>query len=91
MVFKIIREIHQAKKELCETVTLQEYFMDSDDPSSFVDEDKLYHANDIAKELKEGNPVIVSIDEQGRTQISAAKVSHLREYIHWGEYYLTIF
>ena len=89
MVFKIIREIHRAKKELCETVTLQEYFMNSDDPSSFVDGDKLYHTNDIAKELKEGNPVIVSTGGQGRTQISAAKVSHLREYIHWGEYYLT--
>ena len=84
MLFKIIRETRQAKKEFCETVTLQEYFMDSADPALFFDEDKLYDPNDIAKELKEGKPVIIS--KQGRTQISAAKVSHLREYIHWGEY-----
>ena len=88
ILFKIIREICQAKvlEEFCETVTLQGYFMDSDDPASFVDEDKLFHANDIAKELKEGNPVIVSIGSQGRTQLSAVKVSHLKEYIHWGKY-----
>jgi ankyrin len=90
MLFEIIREIRQAKEEFCKTVMLKEHFMNSDDPSSFVDKTKLYHANDIAKELKEGNPVIVSTDEQGRTQISAAIVSHLREYIHWGEYWLMI-
>ena len=89
MLFNIIREIHQAKEEFCETVTLQEYFMDSADPASFVDEDKLYDPNDIAKELKEGNPVIISTDEQGRTQISTEEVSHLIQYIHWGEYFLT--
>jgi hypothetical protein len=64
--------------------------MNSDDPSSFVDKTELYYANDIAKVLKEENPVIVSTDEKGRTQISAAIVSHLREYIHWGEYCLMI-
>ena len=85
MLFTIIREIHQAKDEFCETVTLQEYLLDSDDPASFVDEEKLYYSNDIAKELKDGNPVIVSTDSQGRTQLSAARISHLKEYIHWGE------
>ena len=85
MLFEIIREVHQAKEEFCDTVTLQEYYIDSDDPASFVDEEKLFHAKDIAKELKDGNPVIVSPDSQGRTQLSAERVSHLKEYIHWGE------
>ena len=34
MLFKIIREIQQAKEEFCETIALEQYLMDSDDPAS---------------------------------------------------------
>ena len=85
MLFNIVREIHQAKEEFCETVTFQEYMMNSNDPASFVNEDKLFHASDIAKVLNEGNKSIVSADKQGRTQLSATRLSHLKEYTHWGE------
>ena len=85
MLFNIVSEIHQAKEEFCETVTFQEYMMASDDPASFAIEDKLFHASDIAKVLNEGNQSIVSADKQGRTQLSASGVSHLKEYTHWGE------
>ena len=85
MLFKIIREIHQAKEEFCETVTLQEYMMDSDDPASFINEDRLFHASSIAKILNEGKPYIISADERGSNQLSAARVSHLKEYTHWGK------
>ena len=85
MLFNVVREIHQAKKEFCETVTLQEYMMDSDDPTSFVNEDKLFCASDIAKVLNKGKRSIVSADKEGHVQFSAATVSHLKEYIRWGE------
>ena len=90
MLFKIIRETHQAKEEFCETVTLQEYFMDSADPASFVNENMLFYSSNIAKVLNDGNLYIISADKQGSNQLSAATVSHLREYIHWGEYCLQI-
>ena len=86
MLFNIIGEIRQAKEEFCGTVTLQEYTMNSDDPAAFINEDKLFHASDIAKALKEGSPSIVSADRQGRTQINAAMIAHLKKYIHWGKY-----
>ncbi|MCG8626807.1 MAG: hypothetical protein MJE68_32995, partial [Proteobacteria bacterium] len=91
MLFKIIRETRQAKEEFCETVTLQEYFMDSADPASFINENMLFHSNNIAKVLNDGNPynIIISADKQGSNQLSAAIVSHLRKYIHWGEHCLT--
>ena len=90
MLFKIIRETRQAKEEFCETVTLQEYFMDSADPASFVNENMLFYSSNIAKVLNDGNLYIISADKQGSNQLSAATVSHLREYIHWGEYCLQI-
>ena len=88
ILFKIIQEIRQAKEEFCETVTLQEYFMDSADPASFINENMLFHSNNIAKVLNDGKPYIISADKQGSNQLSAAIVSHLRKYIHWGEYCL---
>ena len=85
MLFKIIREIHQAKEEFCKTVTLQEYMIDSDDPAAFINEDRLFHASSIAKILNEGKPYIISADERGSNQLNAARVSHLKEYTHWGK------
>ena len=85
MLFKIIGEIHQAKEEFCGTVTLQEYIMNSNDPAAFIKEDKLFHASDIAKALKEGSPSVVSADRQGCTQLNSATISHLKKYIHWGK------
>ena len=87
MLFNIIREVHQAKEEFCETVTLQEYLMDSDDPTTFTDEDKLFSACDIARVLQEGKPYIVSAGGQGHTQLKATKISHLFKYVHWGKYH----
>ena len=48
MLFNIIKEIHQAKEEFCGTVTLQEYLIDSNDPTAFSEEDNLFSMCDIA-------------------------------------------
>ena len=90
MLFKIIREIHQAKEEFCGTVMLQEYLMDSDNPADFTDEDKLFSTCDIARVLQEGKPFIISASGQGHTQLKAAKISHLMKYVHWGRYFVPI-
>ena len=86
MLFNIIREIHQAKEEFCEAIKLQEYLMDSDDPTAFTDEDKLFLTCDIARVLKKGKPYIISANGSGNTRIKAEKISYLTNYVQWGKY-----
>ena len=86
MLFNIIKEIHQAKEEFCGTITLQEYLIDSNDPTAFTKEDKLFSACDIARVLQEGKPYIVSVSGQGHTQLKATKIFHMIKYVHWGKY-----
>ena len=62
MLFKIIREIQEAKEEFCDPVILQHYVMDSGDPDSFSDKDKLFAMSEVECVLREGNPSIVSIN-----------------------------
>ena len=87
MLFKIIREIHQAKKAFCKTIVLQEYLMDSNDPSSFNDENKLFLIGDLhfTQVLNEGDPQNEIISVNGNKCLHAEIILHLAEYIHWGE------
>ncbi len=79
MLFKIIKEIREAKKEFCLTIALQEYLMNSDDPASFRNVDKLYSISDIKETLESGKSTIVSIG--GREFLPATKVEHLYHYL----------
>ena len=87
MLFKIISEIHQAKEEFCDSVTLQEYLMDSNDPDLINDEDKLYLISDphFAQVLSKGDPLNVIVSINGKNPLDAEKVLHLAKYIHWGK------
>ena len=87
ILFKIIQEIHQAKEKFCETVTLQEYLMDSNDPGSYNDEDKLFLISDphFTQVLSEGNPLNAIVSINGKKSLDVDKILHLAHYIHWGK------
>ena len=84
MLLKIIKEINQAKEEFCRTVTLQQHLMDSDDPTSFTNKDKLFFLSDVARVLREEKPLVISTSGQG--YLNAAKITHLTKYIHLGKH-----
>ena len=96
MLFEIIRKIHQAKEEFCETISLQEYYLHVNDSTTFIDVNKLdsdypiastgdtlFLSSDIARVLKDSKEFIISIN--GRTSLKVIKVSCLQEYVHWGK------
>ena len=80
MRIKIIREIEQAKDEFCVIVTLQHYLMDSNDPSSFVDENELFAMNDIHRVLEESHPFVISVS--GQTQLDSTKFAGLKNFFN---------
>ena len=59
MLFKIVKDIQEVKVEFCRTVTLRHYLMDSINPASFTDEDKLFATNDILRVLKDKKHYII--------------------------------
>ena len=83
MLFKIMREIQEAKEEFCDPVTLQHYLMNSDDPASFSDKDKLFAMSEVERVLREGNPSIVSIN--GRGHLDSKKIHYLMQCTLWSK------
>ena len=83
MLFKIIREVQEVKEEFCEPVTLQHYLMNSDNPLSFTDKDKLFAMSEVERVLREGNPSIVSIN--GRGHLDSEKIHHLMKCTLWSK------
>ena len=83
MLHKIIREILEAKKEFCDPVTLQHYVIDSDDPASFNDKDKLFAMSEVECVLREGHSLIVSVN--GRGLLESAKVDYLMKWTFWSK------
>ena len=83
MLYKIIREILDAKKEFCDPVTLQHYVIDSDDPASFNDKDKLFAMSEVECVLREGRSLIVSVN--GRGLLESTKVDYLMKWTFWSK------
>ena len=84
MLFKIVREIQEAKDEFCGTVTLQQYLMNSIDPASFTNEDRLFAMKDIHHVLNERKKFIISTT--GRRQLDATEFSGLKSFIQYGKF-----
>ena len=59
MLYKIIREVQEAKEEFCDSVqcTLQHFLLNSDDPTSFTDKDKLFDMNEVERASKGGKSI----------------------------------
>ena len=85
MLYKITREIQEAKEEFCEPVTLQHYLMNSDDPTSFTDKDKLFAMCEVERILREGKSSIISIDIEGCGHLDSAKVKHFMNCTLWSK------
>ena len=84
MLFKILQEFQQVKEEVCETVALQQYILDSDNPASHSDRDKLFDMSQVEQVLRDRKPSIVSVS--GRGHLSKAKVIHFVKCTLWGKY-----
>ena len=84
MLFKIVREIQEAKYEFCGTVTLQQYLMNSINPTSFANKDKLFAMKDIHHVLTERKKFIISTT--GRRQLDATEFSGLKSFIQYGKF-----
>ena len=84
MLFKILREFQQVKEEVCEIVALQQYILDSDNPASHSDRDKLFDMSQVEQVLRDRKPSIVSVS--GRGHLSKSKVFHFVKCTLWGKY-----
>jgi ankyrin repeat protein len=85
MLFKILREFQQVKDEICETVALQQYILDSDNPSSCNDKYKLFKMSQVEQVLREGKCSVVSVN--GKGHMDAEKIVHFMKCTLWGKYY----
>ena len=85
MLFKILREFQQVKEEVCETIALQQYILDSDNPSFYSDRDKLFDMSQIEQVLRDRKPSIVSVN--GRGHLDTAKIAHFMKCTLWGKYF----
>ena len=83
MLFKIVREIQEAKDEFCATVTLQQYLMDSIDPASFSNEDNLFALSDIQHTWKDNNIMVTSVN--GRRQLDITEIIGMTSFIQYGK------
>ena len=57
--------------------------MDSDDPASFADEDRLFAMSEVDRVLRDRKPSVISVN--GRGHLDAVKIAHLMNCSHWGE------
>ena len=83
MLFKILREFQQVKDEVCEAVALQQYILDSDNPSSCSDRDKLFEMSQVEQVLREGMPSIISVN--GKGHMDTEKIIHFIKCTLWGK------
>ena len=83
ILFKILREFQQVKDDVCGTIALQQYILDSDNPSSCCDRYKLFKLSQVEQVLREGKPSIVSIN--GKGHLDAEKIVHFMKCTLWGE------
>ena len=79
---KIIDITLQAKSEFCDTVTMHQFLLNSADPLSFKDEDKLFDINDVRRVLREGKDNVLSVG--GNKLLDSSYLSGLKGDTYWG-------
>ena len=83
---RIVDTLMQAKSEFCNTALLHHYLLDSDDPQSFKDGDKLFEINDIERVLREGKKGVVSVSGHKSIKSSDSRLLMLKNFSYWGKY-----
>ena len=81
---KIIDTVMQAKREFCNTALLQHFLLDSDDPQSFKNDDKLFEINDIERVIREGKKSVISVS--GHKSIKSSQLLMLKKFSYWGKF-----
>ena len=79
---KIVNIALKAKTEFCDAVTMHQFLLNSADPLSFKDEDKLFDMNDVRRVLKEGKENVVSVG--GNKLLDSSCLSGLKGNTYWG-------
>ena len=82
---KIISVAMQAKKDTCDSVSVQHFLMDSDSPQSFEDKNKLFEINDVERVMKEGKKKVISVS--GKNFHDSSHFVILKKFAYWGKIY----
>ena len=83
MLTQIVNVITEAKAEFCYSVSLQYYIMNSDDPSSYSDENKLYEVNKVKSAIANGDETVISVS--GRQTLDLENLDVIKCHTHWGK------
>ena len=83
---KIVNTVMQAKSEFCNTVLMRHFLLDSDDPQSFKDGDKLFEINDIERVIRRGKKSVISVSGQESIKSSDSRLLMLKNFSYWGKF-----
>ena len=84
MLSQIVSVITEAKDEFCYSVSLQFHIMNSDDVSSYGNEDKLYEISKVKSALTNQDETVIS--ESGHVSLDLEILNPIRCHTFWGKY-----
>ena len=84
MLSQIVNVLTEARSEYCHSVTLQSNIMNSSDPSSYKDEDKLYETSRVKSALLNRDETIIS--NAGHLTLDLEKLRSIQSHTYWGKY-----
>ena len=86
MLAQIVNVITEAKHEFCYSVSFQNHIMNSDDPSSYSNEDKLFEISKIKSALHNQDETVIS--ESGHVTLDLENVNFIKCHTYWGKFML---
>ena len=84
MLTQIADVITEAKTEFCSSVSLRHYILNSKDPSSYSNEDKLYDVNLIKSAIEKADEVVRSAN--GHKTLTLEMFKFIKHHTCWGKY-----
>ena len=82
MLTQIANIVTEAKTEFCKSVPLRHYILNSDDPLSYKNEDKLYDVSVIKSDMESKKETIVSVS--GRQTLILETLKPIKCHTSWG-------
>jgi ankyrin repeat protein len=83
MLTQIVDVVTEAKTEFCNSVSLRRYILNSNDPSSYSNEDKLYDVNLIKSAIENKDEVVRSAN--GHQTLTLENLKFIKHHTCWGE------
>ena len=83
MLSQIVRVITEVKDEFCYSVSLQSHIMNSNDPSSYSNEDKLYKIGKVKSALTNHDETVLC--ESGHVSLDLEILNPIRCHTFWGK------